>query len=63
VIVDHSGAAPVLVVGGQRFTMDDLRRAAVGMPIEVRTRVEQTTAAMEYAHTLWQGLELDDEDR
>jgi hypothetical protein len=59
-IVDHSGPEPILVVGGQRFTMDDLRRAAADMPIEVRTRIEQTTAAMEFAHTIYQGLELDD---
>jgi hypothetical protein len=59
--VDHSGAAPVLVIGGQRFTMDDLRAAAAHMPIEVRVRIEQVTAGEEFVHALIAGDLVGDE--
>jgi hypothetical protein len=60
--VDHSGPQAILVVGGQRYTMDDIRRLAAGMPAEVRARVEQSCAGQEFAHTLISGGLVEDGD-
>jgi hypothetical protein len=58
--VDHSGAEPVLVLGGQRLTMNELRAAAAGMPAELRARIERSCAGEEFAHALISGGLVDE---
>jgi hypothetical protein len=64
--VDHSGPEPVVVLdlgnGEERWTMDMVLAAAADAPADVRDRVEQSTRGEEYAHTLYMGYELGDDE-
>jgi hypothetical protein len=57
--MDRSGPEPVLVVdrgyGEKRYTMDEFRALAAGMPDLVRDSVDDACAGQEFVHTLIAG--------